>query len=196
MVFERLVVRADTMANETLTFETTGLVWNNALVLQDVETQSQWIPFLRRAVSDSLGGTALTFYPFSEMTWQQFKTQYPQGQVLSRETGAERDYTNNPYAAYETNMDIYYPLTQTDARVSAKEKIFLVFAGEEPKAYGQDIVEEAGTLEDTINTIALTLSFQDGTMKVISHDTDMIPAFSTYWFCAAAAYPSINLYQY
>ena len=196
MVFERSVTRADTIAYEALTFGTTGSVWNNALVLSDKETGAQWIPLLHRAVSDPLGGTELFPYPSTEMTWQQFKDTYPSGRVLSRETGADRDYTKNPYADYETNMDIYYPLTNLDGRLNAKEKVFMVFAGEESKAYPLELLEEAGILEDTVSARTFTLTSKDDMLTIVSEEYTDLPAFSMYWFCASAAYPNIILYQY
>lgn len=196
MVFERSVTRADTIAHEELTFGTTGSVWNNALVLYDKETGAQWIPLLRRAVSDPLGGTELFPYPSTEMTWQQFKDTYPSGRVLSRETGADRDYTKNPYADYETNMDIYYPLTNLDGRLNAKEKVLMVFVGVESKAYPLELLEEAGTLEDTIGALTFTLTSEDDMITTVSEETANLSVFPIYWFCAAAAYPDISLYQY
>ncbi len=196
IVFERSVTRADTIQQETLTFGTTGSVWNNALVLYDKETGAQWIPLLRRAVSDPLGGTELFSYPSTEMTWQQFKDTHHSGRVLSRETGADRDYTENPYADYETNMDIYYPLTILDGRLNAKEQVLMVFAGVESKAYPLELLEEAGTLEDTMGALTFTLTFEDDMITVTSEETANLSTIPIYWFCAAAAYPNISLYQY
>jgi len=196
IVFERTVTRSDTIQQETLTFGTTGSVWNNALVLYDKESQTQWVPLLRRAVQGTLAGTELNPYLSVEMTWQQFKDFYPSGRVLSRETGTDRDYTENPYADYATNMDIYYPLTTLDGRLNAKEKVFLIFVGGEQKAYPLELLEEAQTLQDTVGTVTFTLTSEDGMITTSSQDTTILSAFPISWFCAAAAYPQINLYQY
>lgn len=94
----------------TYTFENSGKLLNNALVMQDKETHALW-PQLKND---------LEIYPSELMTWADWKAAYPHGSVLSRQTGFERDYTTSPYVGYENSSDIWYPLAHLDGRLPPK----------------------------------------------------------------------------
>jgi hypothetical protein len=57
-------------------------------------------------------------------TWQSFKENFPNGSVLSRQTGASRDYSYNPYGNYAETSAVWYPLTKYDATYPAKTVIY------------------------------------------------------------------------
>jgi len=82
------------------------------------------------------------------MSWDAFKTSYPGGQVLSRETGFDRDYTQDPYEneGYYESSDIWYTLSHEDGRLHAKELVF-GYDGMSPElVYSAKAVEEAGVI--------------------------------------------------
>src|SRR3989339_670495 len=118
IVFDR------TIGEQELSFETAGVVWNNNLVLQDRETNSLWVQLLHQSVDGSFLGTVVEVYPSSEMTWNDFKQNYPSGNVLSRNTGVERDYTRDPYGDYQENHAVLFSLTHLDERLSSKELVY------------------------------------------------------------------------
>ncbi|MEK7105689.1 MAG: DUF3179 domain-containing (seleno)protein [Patescibacteria group bacterium] len=104
-------------------FTTSGSVYNNNLVMQDRATESLWLQLTGEAVSGSRSGSKLVSYPSTVMKWADWKAEYPSGDVLSRKTGAIRDYTSNPYAGYESSPDIYFPLSQLDGTRPSKERV-------------------------------------------------------------------------
>jgi len=121
IVFDRRV------GHRTLTFGTTGKLRNSDLVMWDRQTQSWWQLVGRY--------TATTLRPLDSqvLSWAQFKTSYPHGTVLSRDTGFKRPYGSNPYPSYDT-----VPATQpsfysghVDPRLPALERVVAVFAGEQ-----------------------------------------------------------------
>ncbi|MFH1404885.1 MAG: DUF3179 domain-containing protein [Patescibacteria group bacterium] len=117
MVFERYV------NNEIVDFGTSEKLLENNLVIYDRQTGSLWSQLLGRAISGDLEGRKLEQYPARTMTWAQWKIQYPLGAVLSRSTGAERDYSIDPYSAYYQNNDVMFLTSHKDARKRSKEKI-------------------------------------------------------------------------
>jgi len=102
--------------DQVLEFGVSGQLLDNNLVMYDQETGSLW-PQLK-SVSE------LTTHPSSQITFGQFKELYPNGQVLSRNTGYDRDYTQDPYWQYHESDDIMFALSVLDGRLPAKEMVY------------------------------------------------------------------------
>jgi hypothetical protein len=90
-------------AGRTLTFGTTGNLRNSDLVMWDRQTQSWWQQFSGEAIVGSLTGTQLTALDTQTLSFADFRARYPQGDVLSRDTGFQRPYGQNPYEGYDTD---------------------------------------------------------------------------------------------
>lgn len=105
VVFDRRV------GDTTLTFEVAETVQNNNLMILGSDD----------AVRTQLADTSLTRLSSTVVSWKTFKSEHPNAEVLSRSTGAIRDYTSNPYGDYALNNTIYFPLTKMDGSRPAKE---------------------------------------------------------------------------
>ena len=82
-------------------FGTSGKLRNSDLIMWDRQTESWWQQFTGEGIVGELAGEQLTFLPASIISWSDFKTAYPEGQVLSTDTGFSRSYGVNPYAGYD-----------------------------------------------------------------------------------------------
>ena len=126
VVFDRRV------RGRTLTFGTTGNLRNSDLVMWDRQTESWWQQLTAEAVVGKLTGTTLAVLPSQTLSWADFKRLYPEGDVLSRETGVQREYGRNPYEGYDQPGSA--PLLfegSTDERLPPKERVVAVFGGRE-----------------------------------------------------------------
>lgn len=85
----------------TLEFGTTGMLRNSDLVMFDRETESWWQQLTAEAVVGELTGTELDVLPSQILSWREFMRLHPDGEVLSRDTGIDRDYGANPYVGYD-----------------------------------------------------------------------------------------------
>ncbi len=101
LVFERFEHEG-----ELLTFGTSGNLRHSDLVMYDRQTQSWWQQFSGEGIVGSFTGTKLTPVPAALISWGDFKAKYPEGQVLSIDTGISRPYGQNPYVGYD-NIDSY-----------------------------------------------------------------------------------------
>ena len=101
-------------------FGVSGKLFNNNLLMYDRTTNTLWSQLTGEAIQGSLEGTQLERYPSQVMSWAAWKRTYPYGSVLSRETGYERDYTNDPYFEYYTSDEIWFPLANLDDRLPPK----------------------------------------------------------------------------
>ena len=96
LVFDR---RLD---GETYEFGTSGLLRNSDLVMYDRTTESLWQQFTGEGIAGDLTGEQLTFLASSLVSFDNFKDAFPEGVVLSQDTGFERAYGINPYGGYDT----------------------------------------------------------------------------------------------
>jgi hypothetical protein len=69
--------------------------------MYDRQTESWWQQATGQAIVGELTGTQLKFLPSQLVSWDAFRAEHSNGQVLSRDTGHIRDYGANPYAGYD-----------------------------------------------------------------------------------------------
>ncbi len=127
LVFDRRV------AGRELTFGTTGNLRRSNLVMWDRQTESWWQQLGGKAIVGELTGRRLRALPAQTLSWAQFKRRYPRGDVLSRDTGAERDYDRNPYLGYdEADLAPHLLEREADPRLPPKERVVALLAAEPP----------------------------------------------------------------
>jgi hypothetical protein len=126
LVFDRRV------GDRTLTFGTTGNLRRSDLVMWDRQTESWWQQLSAEAVVGELTGTRLKVLPSQTLSWADFKRIHPGGDVLSRDTGAERDYGSTPYVGYDRpDTEPFLFGEEADDRLPPKERVLAVFAEDE-----------------------------------------------------------------
>ena len=106
------------------TFGTSGMLYNSNLVMYDRATQSLWPQLLGVAVRGErkgerlkeIGGAATT-------TFGRWRARYPDGVVLSTDTGHVRAYGTSPYGDYDTSGAVMFPVRHRDERFHAKKVV-------------------------------------------------------------------------
>lgn len=136
------------IAGTETTFGTSGRLFASALVMYDRATESLWTHFDGRAVVGMLTGTQLDVYGSPLMSWSDFRSNYPTGQVLdATQTGFSRDYGTNPYTGYD-NPDSrpFLFAGDVDGRARAKERVVGVSYADADVAYSlQSLSGESAT---------------------------------------------------
>jgi hypothetical protein len=89
------------VGDRVLDFGTSGMLYNSALVMYDRQTESLWTHFTGEAIVGHLVGTELELLPVQTVAWRDWREAHPDGLVLSRDTGHDRDYGRNPYPGYD-----------------------------------------------------------------------------------------------
>jgi hypothetical protein len=126
LVFDRRVER------RVLDFGTTGNLRHADLVMWDRQTESWWQQLTGEAVVGELTGSTLTALPSQTLSWSDFKRAYPDGDVLSRDTGNPRDYGRNPYVSYDApDSKPFLYQGEVDERLPPKERVAAVFGSDE-----------------------------------------------------------------
>ncbi len=90
-----------TVDGTVLSFGVSGFLRNSDLVMFDDETESFWQQITGEAIVGVRTGTNLELLPSSIVSWEDFRTSFPDGSVLSQDTGFSRPYGRNPYVGYD-----------------------------------------------------------------------------------------------
>lgn len=124
------------LGDRLLTFGVSGFLYQSDLVMYDRQTESLWSQIEGRAIAGHLTGRTLDRVPIQTVTWNQWRQAHPEGKVLSRDTGADRDYGRNPYLGYDEAADDPFAFSgKPDPRLAPKERVLgLGETGADPTA--------------------------------------------------------------
>jgi hypothetical protein len=105
-------------------FGVSGNLRFSDMVMYDRQTESWWQQATGQGIVGDLTGAKLEFLPSQLIGLDQFAAAYPDGLVLSRDTGFTRQYGRNPYVGYD-NADQQPFLFDgvTDGRLAPKERV-------------------------------------------------------------------------
>lgn len=158
VAFERPAVGGD-----TLTFGTTGNLRKSDLVMWDRQTESWWQQFTGTAIVGALTGRELTPIPAQIVAWKTFRERYPEATVLSRETGHDRPYGQNPYAGYDDvdKTPLMYDGPVGDA-LPPMARVVGVEAGGASRAYPLERLREEAPVNDTVGGVPLVVFWEEG----------------------------------
>ena len=168
IVFDRQV------DGEVLDFGTTGNLRTSDLVMYDRQTQSWWQQLTGEAVVGDLTGTQLEFLSSRTISWEDFKERFPDGKVLSRDSGIDRYrdlYGQNPYPGLDSGSTSPFGVTADD-RLEPMERVVAVELEEQPVAYPFSQLQQIRVLNDEIGETPIVVFWQSGVKSAV--DSRMI----------------------
>ena len=149
-------------------FGVSGFLRNSDLVMFDRQTDTWWQQFTGDALVGELTGLLLDVVPSSIVSWADFRSTYPDGQVLSRDTGFPVDYGFNPYVNYDSNESPFLFRGEPDNRLSPIERVVAVDLNGDAIAYPFSLLEEERVVEDTVGGESIVVFFQPGTASALA----------------------------
>ncbi len=164
-----LVFRRPSIAGETLTFGTSGNLRYSDLVMWDRQTESWWQQFTGEAIVGDLTGTRLEPLPTAIISWADFKNEYPDGQVLSIETGFRRSYGRNPYAGYDNVNNLPFAFSgNLDGELPPMARVVgITLENGQGGAYLRELIEESQVLNETIGDTPIVIFWKPGTASAL-----------------------------
>ena len=168
-----------------LSFGVSGLLYNSDVLLYDRQTQSLWSQMLGQAISGPMKGRCLILRTLTHTTWADWRKSHPATQVLSRNTGQTRSYDRDPYAGYESDLRLMFPVEFRSEGFHPKERVLGVRIGSEAKAYPfVELGKTAGVVTDRVGGTVLTIRFDRDASRATAHGADgkQLPAVVGYWF--------------
>lgn len=187
---------------ERVEFGTSGKLWNSNLVMYDRKTDSLWSQVLAEAIVGEMTGTRLNILPSDQVRFSDWRKQFPNGEVLSRETGTVRSYGSNPYGGYfEPTRFAVSMAGGSDDRLPRDAFVFGIVIDGKAKAYPTELAQKAGEIVDTFQGRAIILRHDPelDVVRVFDRKADgteeRINPISGFWFSWAAAHPDTEVYQ-
>lgn len=136
------------LGDRVLEFGTSGMLFNSALVMYDRQTESLWSHFTGEAVIGHLAGEQVEVLPVATVAWADWRDAHPDGLVLSRDTGFDREYGRNPYPGYDdVDSSPFLFDGEVDGRLAAMERVVGVERGGEAVAVRLDELADRGVIE-------------------------------------------------
>ena len=157
-----------TLEGNVLTFGTSGLLRNSDLVMWDRQSESLWQQIGGKALVGDLVGAELTLLPATIVGWGQFRESFPDGIVLSRDTGFPRDYGRNPYVGYDDiDNSPFLFRGEIDERLSPFERVVTVEFDETVVGYPFALLEQVRALEEERDGQGVVVFWVPGTSSAL-----------------------------
>lgn len=165
-----------TVDGQVLDFGTTGRLRFSNLIMYDRQTETWWQQASGEAIVGDLLGEQLEFVPATIISWEDFKTSHPDGRVLSRNTGFNRDYGRNPYAGYDDidNTPFAYLGPDNSDRLPPMARVLTIDMGEEAVAYTYTALEKFHVINDEVGGKPVVVFWEEGTASAL--DSGFLPA--------------------
>lgn len=192
MVFNRQV------GNRTLAFGVSGLLHNSDVLMYDRQTDSLWSQLAMKAVSGPQVNTELEWLTSEHLTWAGWKGRYPNGKVLSTQTGAQRNYSGTAYASYGQSPNPMFPVPTHRAELPKKDWVVGVIVDGVARAYPLKFLPPGQTVREEINSAALEITFDPVSQQAVvrrPESGDVLPNVKVYWFAWQAFYPETVLWK-
>jgi hypothetical protein len=157
--------------NYKLDFGVSGMLRNSDLVMWDRQTESWWQQFTGEALVGKLSGAELTYVSSLLISLTEFLQTFPQGQVLSTETGISSKYGTNPYTGYDDkeNIQPFLYKGDVDPRLPAMERVIDIQANEKFKIYPLSVIQQKGIINDTFFDQPIVIFYTSKTVSVLDN---------------------------
>ncbi|MFB6311657.1 MAG: DUF3179 domain-containing protein [Salinirussus sp.] len=170
IVFDR------TVDERVLSFGTSGKLADDALVMYDRETGSEWKQPLGRAIAGPLDGSELDVLPAAIMTWERFRTAHPDGLVLQPDRPGSYDMER--YEAYNESAEFgLYGMRGSGRQrtwdredIGPKTPVLGIVVEDTAVGYPIPTIHAAGgTLVDTIGSLDVLVVATDEVVGAFKH---------------------------
>jgi hypothetical protein len=196
---------------DVLDFGTTGKLRNSDLVMYDRQTESWWQQFSGEAIVGELTGERLDQIAARIVSWNTFRTTYPESEVLSRDTGFDRDYGRNPYTGYDdvSTPPFFGVDNDDDRRLAPKTRVVYVEVGDDAIAIPFHVFAKTPTVSTTVGGVKATVRWQSAVASALDADEiaagrDVgavtvtvdgrpVPFHEPFWFAVAAFRPDVRI---
>ena len=166
-------------------FGATGKLRKSDLVMYDRQTESWWQQFTGKGIVGKHAGLALVQVASTIAAFQEFRRAFPQGRVLSRQTGFVRPYGKNPYRGYDRIGDIPFLFSDpVDPRLPAMERVLGVTHGGKTRIYPFAAIAATPVINDEVGGEPIAVFSQEGLLSALDaeiiRDSRRIPAAAAY----------------
>jgi len=191
MVFDRFV------DGKVRRFGVSGLLYRSDVLMYDKEDESLWSQLGMKGVSGKSAGKGLKWLVSDHMTWGAWKKKYPEGLVLSTDTGFKRNYGVNGYVGYLASDRTMFPVPHRRKELGNKAWVIGVIVGGRAKAYLVKGFKGGQVLGDKIGGQGIFVSYDAKARhpKVVDAKGKKLSSVMVFWFAWQAFYPETALWS-
>lgn len=160
-------------------FGVSGILRHSDMIMFDRQTETLWQQFSGEAIVGDLTGEQLRILPSRLISFQQFRSSYPNAPVLSKNTGYNRNYGENPYAGYDDIDNTPFLLSKENlsGKLPPMEKVIGVRTDKGIRAYPYSVTKRDHVIHDEIGGTPVVIFHVDGMAsaldsRVISNSRD------------------------
>ncbi len=170
IVFDRII------EEQELTFGVSGYLYFNNLVMYDHRTNTLWSQVAGEAIRGAHRGEQLEVRPSLMTSWGEWKTAYPDTQILSAVAlGTNAEDVFDPYSGYYTTGSAGVTgWANPNELLPAKELVVGLIIGQEARAYPLALVREVGLIQDELGGIPLLLVYDPSLGSIVVYRRDTI----------------------
>lgn len=142
------------------------MLYRDALVMFDRQTDTLWTHVDGRAIKGRLAGQVLEIVPAIHATWAQWKAMYPASRVLKK-----RGQYRSPYHDYNrdpSRLGIFGRRNQ-DKRLPGKERILGIRTDQAAMAFPLKAVRRAGLVNARVGTLPVVLAAASEHLPVVAY---------------------------
>jgi len=187
MIFDRKV------AGKIRAFGVSGLLYQSDVLMYDREDESLWSQLKMEAVSGPLSGTKLEWLPSEHLKWKAWKEKYPKGEVLSTDTGHERNYLGEAYASYFGSPNVMFPVPKH--RDELLDKAWVVGVIHDGKAVAFPLARLEKVSEAKQDGVSLKFDPSSRLATATDAKGNELPTVTVFWFAWQAFYPKTTLWK-
>lgn len=163
IVFERRV------GGDVLDFGVSGVLRNSDMVMFDRQTDSWWQQLIGIGIVGHYNETVLDILPSQVIGFGQFAARYPDGLVMSLDTGFSRSYGINPYDGVDDNNN---PVTDLyrgdyDLRLPSRSRVLAVELDGVFMAYPFGLLAEEFVINDSLAETPVVAFWQPGVLSAL-----------------------------
>ncbi len=182
-------------------FGVSGVLYNSCLLFYDRASESLWSQLKMMGISKDFVEEPLVQLPTRRMTWAAWRREFPQGEVLSIETGMDNDYRGEwPYGDYANQKETIFPFDISPDRneFGTKERMIGMVEGWAARAWPLETLKKRQQLFDAIGARPIQVTYDEKTDTVVITDItngQELPHVSVYWFAWQAFYPDSSVWR-
>ena len=180
-------------------FGTSGKLYNSNLIMYDALTDTYWTQIDGLAIVGELTGQKLISISIDTVVWRDWKNSLLSlnSEVLSQDTGMNRNYGRDPYGSYYEDSFLIFPVDNSDNRIHEKAVVFGIEVDGKYKAYQEDDLIELREISDEIAGIKIKIERStEGIVKITNLETgEEIIKERDFWFAWYAFHPDTDLWE-
>lgn len=186
-----------TVNGRILTFGVSGLLYLDNVLMYDHQSESLWSQLFLKSVTGPQSETPLEFIISEQMLYRKWLEKYPNGVVLSTDTGHNRNYSVDAYASYFASPGLLFPVGDIRNELNPKDWIYGIQVNGEAIAFVRDKLVSGEQLEHEFNGQTLSIFYDEPAQNITVRNAatnEIIPGSWSFWFAWQAFFKDSALW--